>query len=175
MSLRPSLRLACQAQKMQPGPTSRVMASLTALRASRDVDAAAARQTKRYKAIGDRIASGGRAPDEPLPAVDGHPKHDFSKIVAQHTAKSLRVAARQDAVDLQLIPEQAPLAPSGPPNACGTCIYLRGKPSTYTDYQCAAYLKDISVARYHDRLCNDGAGWRPRQPGFWSRLLNRFR
>jgi hypothetical protein len=25
------------------------------------------------------------------------------------------------------------------------------------------------------RKINDGAGWRPRPPGFWSRLLNRFR
>jgi hypothetical protein len=37
--------------------------------------------------------------------------------------------------------------------SCGTCIYLRDRPSAYSDYQCAAYLKDISVARYHDRLC----------------------
>ena len=97
-------------------------------------------------------------------------------MIAQHTAKSLRVAARQDTVDLQPIPDQAPLAPRGPPNACGTCIYLRGKASTYPyDYQCAAYLKDINVAGYHARLCNDGAGWRPRPPGFWSRLFNRFR
>ena len=126
--------------------------------------------------MADAFASGRRAPDEPLPAVDGHPKHDFSKMIAQHTAKSLRVAARQDAVDIQPIPEQAPFAPCGPPNACGTCIYLRGKATTYPhDYQCAAYLKDISVARYHARLCNDGAGWRPRPPGLWSRLLNRFR
>lgn len=126
--------------------------------------------------MAEAFASGRRAPDEPLPSVDGHPKHDFSKMIAQHTAKSLRVAARQDAVDLQPIPEQAPLAPRGPPNACGTCIYLRGKASTYPyDYQCTAYLKDINVARYHARLCNDGAGWRPRPLGFWSRLLNRFR
>jgi hypothetical protein len=64
----------------------------------------------------------------------------------------------QDAVDLQPISEQAPLAPRGPPNACGTCIYLRGKAHTYPyDYQCAAYLKDINVARYHARLCNRGS------------------
>jgi len=126
--------------------------------------------------MAEAFASGTRAPDEPLPAVDGHPKHDFSKMIAQHTAKSLRVAARQDVVDLQPITEQAPLAPSGPPNACGTCIYLRGRSSIHPhDYQCAAYLKDISVARYHDRLCNDGAGWRPRPTGFWSRLFSRFR
>jgi hypothetical protein len=56
-------------------------------------------------AMTEAFASGRRAPDEPLPSVDGHPKQDFSKMIAQHTAKSLRVAARQDAVDLQAIPE----------------------------------------------------------------------
>jgi hypothetical protein len=125
--------------------------------------------------MAEAFASGRRAPDEPLPAVDGHPKHDFSKMIAKHTAKSLRIAARQDAIDLEPIPEQKSVAPSDPPNACGTCVYLRNRPTAYTDYQCGAYLKDISVARYHDRLCNDGVGWRPRPPGFWSRLLNRFR
>src|SRR5262245_56256539 len=126
--------------------------------------------------MAEAFASGRRAPDEPLPAVDGNPKHDFSKMIAQHTARSLRVAARQDAIDLQPVPGQVPLAPRGPPNACGTCIYLRGKAYTHPyDYQCAAYLKDISFARYHAQLCNDGAGWRPRPTGFWSRLLNLIR
>jgi hypothetical protein len=125
--------------------------------------------------MAEAFASGKRDADEPLAAVDGHPKHDFSKTIAQHTAKSLRVAARQDAVDLQPIEEAAAVAPRGPPNACGTCIYLRGKSNQHPyDYQCAAYLKDISIARYHERLCNDGMGWRPRRPGFLARLLERF-
>jgi hypothetical protein len=125
--------------------------------------------------MAEAFASGRRAPDEPLPAVDGHPKHDFSKMIAQHTAKSLRIAARQDAVDLQPIPEQTPVVPSGPPNACGTCIYLRGQSGYPYDYQCAAYLKGISVARYDARLCNDGVGWRPRPAGFWCRLFGLHR
>jgi hypothetical protein len=97
-------------------------------------------------------------------------------MIAQHTAKSLRVAARQDAVDLQPFPDQSASSATPPANACATCIYLRGKASTYPyDYQCAACLKDINVARYHARLCNDGAGWRPRPPDFGSPLFNRFR
>jgi hypothetical protein len=46
--------------------------------------------------MAETFASGRCAPDEPLPTVDGYPKHDFSKMIARHTAKSLRVAARQD-------------------------------------------------------------------------------
>jgi hypothetical protein len=45
--------------------------------------------------MAEAFASGRRTPEEPLPSVDGHPKHDFSKMIAQHTAKSLRVAARR--------------------------------------------------------------------------------
>ena len=120
--------------------------------------------------MAEAFASGRRAPDQPLPAVDGHPKNDFSKQLAQHTAKGLRVAARQDVVDLQAVPDQTPAVPKAPPNACGTCMYVRKIRYSY-DYECSAYLKDIRVARYHDRLCNDGAGWRPKPRGFFSRLL----
>jgi hypothetical protein len=66
----------------------------------------------------------------------------------------------------QQVPEQAPLAPSSPPNACGTCIYLRGKSSAYPyDYQCAAYLKDIStsLATMTDYATMVRAGVRDRQ------------
>ena len=37
--------------------------------------------------MAEAFAAGRRAPEEPLPAVDGHPKNDFSKMIAQHTAK----------------------------------------------------------------------------------------
>jgi hypothetical protein len=119
--------------------------------------------------MAESFASGLRAPNEPMPAVDGHPKHDFSKAVALHTAKSLKIAARQDAVDLEV---SSTIQSNGPPNACGTCLYLRKKAKDYPyDYQCAAFLKDISKARYDQVLCNDGAGWRPQPDGFFSKLL----
>jgi hypothetical protein len=126
-------------------------------------------------AMAEAFANGARSPSDPLPAVDGNPKNDFSKAIERHTAKSLRIAAKQDATTLeaQEIPT-ASLIPNGPPNACGTCRYLRGRSSRYpNDYQCAAYLQDISKARYDHRLCNDGSGWRPKRPGFLARLFGR--
>lgn len=128
-------------------------------------------------AMAEAFANGTRSPSDPLPAVDGNPKSDFSKAIERHTGKSLRIAAQQDAVTLDVQPGQvAPAVPAGPPNACGTCLYLKDKPNSFADYQCAAYLKDIADARYSAHLCNDGVGWRPKEqtkPGFFARLFGR--
>jgi Ni/Co efflux regulator RcnB len=125
-------------------------------------------------AMAEAFANGTRAPSDPLPAVDGNPKTDFSKAIERHTGKSLRIAAKQDAVtlDVEATPA-APPVPKGPPNACGTCMYLRRSDSNYKDHQCDAYLQDISKARYNHRLCNDGFGWRPKRRGFFARLFGR--
>jgi hypothetical protein len=124
-------------------------------------------------AMADAFAKGTRSASDPLPAVDGNPKTDFSKALERHTSKSLRIAVKQDAETLEPQYVMAARAVSRePPNACGTCMYVRYS-YNHGRHECRAYLQPISVARTEVRFCNDGEGWRPRRRGFLARLLGR--
>jgi len=125
--------------------------------------------------MAEAFATGQREPLEPLPAVDGHPKSDFSKMLERHTAKSLRIAARQDAVPAQADPEPAMVVMAdAPPNACGTCRYLRRREPYHVQYHCAAFLVETKYARNDVNLCNGGAGWRPSHSSLSRGLLSRI-
>lgn len=116
------------------------------------------------------------SPQAPLAAVDGHPKTDFSKAIERHTNRGLRIAEKQDAITIEGYAESGAI-PSQPPNACGTCEYVKTRTG---GYDCAAYLRSIELARFDPRFCKDGEGWRPKgwrpnngRRGFLARILGR--